>query len=180
MGFDLYIKTYITGNIIEFFKVLKDELIIKYGNEILQKEYDYFKKMTGDNGLKFFNKMEGMFDNNYDMEIPNWHFPWEIEGPLDSDDENYFDYYSLEYVAIQFILDSYDNKDENWKKYIKIFDGSDDISIEDDVIKICLNYESSYKGSDEIVIDFMKIGKKIENLKLRFTFMEQHSILGID
>ena len=71
------------------------------------------------------------------------------------------------------------DKDPKLNDYLKIFDNLDGISFSSKVVKIHISYESSYKGSEKLRINFKEIYQKSRQIKNMYSTAIVYTQLGM-
>jgi hypothetical protein len=176
MGYDIVFETIASIDTLKFLEYLKNKLIEKYSTKEWQIDLDnarrYFKYNEEGKYPDFLGRMDvrintdqvfGMFEIvDFDLEnitTPSKFFDElseinleELEGLF----ENHFEY--IEYFALDLLIDSLK---KGITEYLKMFDDSS-CKITPDKSEITISRVSSYKGCEDLNVDFYGIASKVD------------------
>jgi hypothetical protein len=174
MGFDYYMKVIGECNFRDFIEECKGNCV-DCEDDLWKTRIEEAEKWAHDltDRSKFFN----------DVELELNDFKLNISYPRD-EDENVFnvsDYAS--FIFFEILLMAIDERDPKLLDYCKVFYSAydDDIHIhvtKKGKVKITIFYESSYKGSDKLEINFSSIQKSIKTLEEIYPSIYIYTILG--
>jgi hypothetical protein len=127
----------------------------------------------------FFENIELSFDDYY-VNFLGW--PEGTPANISKSVPENIDDISVWYpwVFFEILLNELNVNAYSFCNYCKVFEqlGDDIISIDESKVKILIHYESSYKGSEELDIDYEDLIEKINGLKANYSnLMHVHTTL---
>lgn len=171
MGFDCFIKVIGKCALREFIQINKDICLKSYHKNIcidgyINKAQEW--AFIADNRTLFINQIEEISLDKFKLRI-GYYGNREDE---DDDEFHLMNYSTLIFCEIILL----DQQDPNLINYLKIFEDLEDLSIKADNVKFAIYYESSYKGSEKLDIDFGTINQDIISSK-RFIHRYKHILI---
>lgn len=168
---DVYTKTY-KENPDEYVKRLGTDFKLRKKN--IKRARRYFEKIGHD---LFYKKMSVLINmDNIDINTRTSPFYevtfWEVK--IGNISGEYLDYFS-----IRFLLEILDTNPTKITEYLHIFDDMEDIKVKEKGFSYTIDGFSSYKGGEELNINYKNISKRVDWVKEKFPDLKIVTKLGM-
>jgi len=185
MGYSIYIKILARCTLKSLLEENQKNFINKTNNDIIFQKYlprmrEIYVDIITHDKLRFFRSIGELSMHDFQLSVTGESITNE-DDLTDEEYEELEDYNMSTFVTCFFfeiLLKAIDDNDVNIKEYCDIFEDLENIEYEDDKRNLIIFSDKSYKGSEKLNIDYLKISNSINYLKSRIPHAKITTFLG--